>query len=61
MDAEKRAAFAQRAKRYIQEKTASREIARRTLIDLGIYTEDGQVAAAYGGTGKEGEAERSSR
>ena len=61
MDAEKRAAFALKAKRYIQDKTATRETARRTLIELGIYTEDGNVSPDYGGTAKDGGAERASR
>ena len=56
MDARKRAAFVEKVKRYTQAKSATREIARRTLIDQGIYTEDGRVAAEYGGDMKVEEA-----
>ena len=49
MDAEQLTAFKAKVKRYTEAKTATREIARRTLIDQGIYTEDGKIAPEYGG------------
>lgn len=58
MNTAERAAFEMMAKRYTKAKKASRDIARRTLIDQGIYTEDGKVAAEYGG---EPTSERSSQ
>lgn len=58
MDARKLAAFRAAAERYTRARTATREIARRTLIDQGIYTEDGQIAPEYGGEMRPGEAEK---
>lgn len=49
MDAKKRLALEAKVKRYTEAKTASRDVARRTLIDQGIYTDDGRVAVEYGG------------
>ena len=49
MNAAKRAAFEVMVKRYTKAKKATREIARRTLIDEGIYTEEGKVSFEYGG------------
>lgn len=61
MDAEKRAAFALEARRHIQDRTATRETARRTLIEPGIYTEDGKMSPDHGGVAKDDGAERASR
>lgn len=59
MDARTLAAFRAAAERYTRERTATREIARRTLIDQGIYTEDGKIAPEYGGeTRPDGAAKR---
>lgn len=49
MNASKRAAFELMMKRYATAKKATKVIARQALIDEGIYTSDGEVAAAYGG------------
>lgn len=35
--------------RYTKEKTATKEMARQTLIDEGIYTEDGELMTEFGG------------
>lgn len=43
-------------KKLIKERTAvtsaSREVARATLISEGVYTKKGRLRAEYGGTGK---------
>ena len=40
-------------KAYTLKNTASREIARASLIAEGIYTADGELAPEYGGPPKE--------
>ena len=52
MNPTKRAAFESMMTRYTVAKTATQAIARQALIDEGIYTPDGKVAAAYGGGGR---------
>lgn len=42
-------AIAKLLQRRTVEVTASREIARKTLIREGIYTSDGKLSAEYGG------------
>jgi hypothetical protein len=37
---------------HTRKTTVSKEVARRSLIDEGIHTEDGELAPEYGGSGR---------
>lgn len=51
-DTERNAKIKRLIEKHTAANTVSRDVARRTLIAEGIYTEDGELAAEYGGPGE---------
>ncbi|WHA40582.1 hypothetical protein [Agrobacterium larrymoorei] len=50
MTDKQRAALKELIAEHTRKTTVSKEVARRSLIDEGIHTEDGELAPEYGGS-----------
>jgi hypothetical protein len=48
-DDEQRAAIREHIRKNTEANTVSKEIARKSLIDRGFYTEDGKLRPEFGG------------